>query len=188
MGLLSGLASLGRTLFAGAAQTGGGALVSTGTRAAGALATLGRAAVGPVGQGIAGGVAGAAIGSQIFGGGGAVGPAPGGAVQAIAAAGGQVIQQLTGGRVLGLAPDGSVATFTRDGNIVRPSRIIPAGEPLPAGARVVSISADRTRIGITLRRRRRAFSTEVRRVRNTIRGCRAVLSAAEKPRRRSSHA
>jgi len=183
MGLLSGLLTAGRALFGGAAATVPGI-----TRAAGtALAPLGRAATSTFGQAAIGTGVGLAAGSLLNLGGGAVGPAPGGGVQAILAAGGQVIQQLTGGRVLGMAQDGSVATFTRDGKIVRPSRIIPAGEPLPAGARVVSISADRTRIGITLRRRRRAFSTEIRRVRNTIRGCRAVLSAAEKPKRRSSH-
>ncbi len=186
-----GLVSTGVSLLSRAGTFLGGLFGRGATAVAGggALARVGRAAIGPFGQSLAGGALGAAAITG-FGGDGQVG-APGGAgiaggsqLAAIVAGGGQPTP-LAGGRFLVTAPNGDVQIFNRNGMAVRPQLIIPAGQRLPGGAVVVSTRQGGALIGITKRRARRAFSTEVRRVRRTIQGCRAVLSAAEKPKRRS---
>jgi len=164
MGLVAGLLTAGRTLLG----LGGSAVARVGT------STLGQAAIGTgIGLGAA----------SLFTGGGAA-PAAGGALATIAAAGGQPIAQLAGGRVMAMAPDGSIATFTADGKIVKPTRIIMAGDKMPPGSRIVSISADKTRIGITIRRRRRRFGAEIQRVRNTIVAARGLMDICRPPPKR----
>lgn len=193
MGLISFLGTLakGAVGLLGAGPLGVGTGVAARTIAAPTIAggaravagAVGRAAVSPLGLGVAGGVAGAALGEAAFGGPGAVAPA---GLQAIVEAGGAVTP-LSGGRFMAIAPNGDMQVFNRMGMPVRPSIIVPAGSRLPGGATVVSIRQGGALIGLTKRRQRRAFATEVRKVRSTIQGCRAVLAAAEKPRRRSSH-
>ena len=187
-----------------------GGLATTVGRAAGILApaaigtgaTIGRTALGTAGaiirnpfvQSLAGGAGGVALAGG-FGGqavtpgqvsGGGLGG--GGNQLSAAAASGAQITELAGGRFMAVAANGDVQLFNRGGMALRPQLIIPAGQRLPGGALVVSTRQNGALIGITKRRRRRAFNTEIRRVRNTIRGCRAVLNAAEKPKRRSGHA
>lgn len=187
MGLISGILSVGRALIGGlgAAPVGAAATRAVTTTAArGLLPALGRAAISPLAVGAAAGVAGAAVGEAIFADGGAA-AIPSGLAQ-IQAEGGAVTP-LSGGRFMAIAPNGDMQVFNRMGMPVRPSIIVPAGSRLPGGATVVSIRQGGALIGLTRRRRRRAFSTEVRKVRSTIQGCRAVLAAAEKPRRKSGH-
>lgn len=184
MGLLSVLGLAARAVSGFLAPAAPAAARAVVPAAARVLPTLGRAAISPLALGVAGGVAGAALGEAAFGAPGVAAP-PG--LQAIVEAGGQVTS-LSGGRFMAIAANGDMQVFNRMGMPVRPSLIIPAGTRLPGGATVVSIRQGGALIGITRRRRRRAFATEVRRVRSTIQGCRAVLSAAEKPRRRSAHA
>jgi len=163
----------------------------TTTAARTALQTAGRFATSPFVTSLAGGALGFA-GAQAFGGAGVPGqtqPGLGGPPNQLSAAGaaGAQITELAGGRFMAVAANGDVQIFNRAGAAIRPTLIIPAGQRLPGGALVVSTRQNGALIGITKRRRRRAFNTEIRRVRNTIRGCRAVLNAAEKPKRRSSH-
>lgn len=188
MGLVSFLLGAGRAV----ARTVGGAagLVPRVTPAAavaaatgrGALQAAGRFAVSPVGGGLIGGVGGVALGEQLFGGDGAA--VAQGSQLAMAIGQGLPSQMLAGGRTLVTAANGDIQVFNRAGTAVRPSLIVPAGQRLPGGAVVVSVRQGGALIGITTRRRRRAFATEVRRVRSTIQGCRAVLRAAEKTKSR----
>jgi len=142
---------------------------------------------------LAGGALGFA-GAQAFGGDGGVPGIAGaagigaGSQLAGAQAAGAQITSLSGGRFMAVAANGDVQLFNRSGMAIRPQLIIPAGQRLPGGALVVSTRQNGALIGITKRRRRTAFRTEIRKVRSTIQGCRAVLAAAEKPRRKSSHA
>lgn len=188
MGLISFLGTLGKAAVGllGAAPVAAPTIARTlaaptiAAAGRGILPALGRAAVSPLALGVAGGVTGAAIGEAVFGDGAAVPTS----LQQIQAEGGAVTP-LSGGRFMAIAPNGDMQVFNRMGMPVRPSIIVPAGSRLPGGATVVSIRQGGALIGLTRRSRRRAFSTEVRRVRSTIQGCRAVLAAAEKPRRRS---
>lgn len=181
MGLVS---LIGGALTAGARFLGIGATAVGGAATRGLLPTLGRAAISPFVTGAAGG----ALGALAFAGGdGAAGPAAGSQLASAQAAGAQ-ITTLSGGRFMAVAANGDVQLFNRNGMAIRPQLIIPAGQRLPGGALVVSTRQNGALIGITKRRRRTAFRTEIRKVRSTIQGCRAVLAAAEKPRRRSSHA
>lgn len=182
MGLLSVLGTIGRTLLSGGAAVAR----STAARAAATGAVGGAAFVGaeqllaqPAG---AGGAAGPFTG--IAPAGQAIGPSTN--LGQLQAAGAVQTTPLSGGRFLATAMNGDVQVFNRMGMPVRPSLIVPAGQALPGGATVVSVRQGGALIGITRRRRRRAFATEVRRVRRTIQGCRQVLAAAEKPKRRSS--
>lgn len=188
MGLISFLGGLATTvgraagILAPAAVATGAVAGRTVLGTAGAIA--GRIAANPFAQSLAGGAAGVALAGG-FGGGAPMGGAPN-QLSAAGAAGAQ-ITELAGGRFMAVAANGDVQIFNRAGAAIRPTLIIPAGQRLPGGALVVSTRQNGALIGITKRRRRRAFNTEIRRVRNTIRGCRAVLNAAEKPKRRSSH-
>jgi len=195
MGLISligsGLTAIGRA--AGLVAP----LVTT-TAARTALQTAGRFATSPFVTSLAGGALGFA-GAQAFGGGGVPGAVQPGVIpraqlgdptSQLRAAGeaGAQITELAGGRFMAVAANGDVQLFNRSGMAIRPQLIIPAGQRLPGGALVVSTRQNGALIGITKRRRRTAFRTEIRKVRSTIQGCRAVLAAAEKPRKRSSHA
>jgi len=159
------------------------------------LGTAGAIVRNPFVQSLAGGAGGVALAGG-FGGAGVPGQTQPGLSQALvggsqlagAQAAGAQITELSGGRFMAVAQNGDVQIFNRNGTAIRPTLIIPAGQRLPGGALVVSTRQNGALIGITKRRRRRAFNTEIRRVRNTIRGCRAVLNAAEKPKRRSGHA
>jgi len=157
--------------------------VTTGARTAIQLA--GAAVRNPFAQSLAGGAAGVALAGG-FGGGAPAAPGVGSQLQTAVAGGGQMTA-LAGGRFMVTAPNGDVQIFNRTGMAVRPQLIIPAGQRLPGGSIVVSTRQGGALIGITRRRRRRAFGAEIRKVRSTIQGCRAVLAAAEKPKRRSSH-
>jgi len=157
-----------------------------------ALGTAGAIIRNPFVQSLAGGAGGVALaggfgGQAVTPGQVSAGGLGAGSQLAGAAAAGAQITELAGGRFMAVAANGDVQLFNRTGMALRPQLIIPAGQRLPGGALVVSTRQNGALIGITKRRRRRAFNTEIRRVRNTIRGCRAVLNAAEKPKRRSSH-
>jgi len=189
MGLISLGASLLSTAgrFLGLTAPLGAAVATTGVRTA--LQTAGRVLANPFAQSLAGGAAGVALAGGF---GGVSIPtaqigAPGTQLGQAGMSGAQ-ITQLAGGRSMAVAPNGDVQLFNRAGMAIRPQLIIPAGQRLPGGALVVSTRQNGALIGITKRRRRTAFRTEIRKVRSTIQGCRAVLAASEKPKRRSSHA
>jgi len=189
----SALSAVGRAVGVLApAAVGTGAVIGR-TLGGTALATAGRIAANPFAQSLVGGAAGVALAGG-FGGAPAVpgiaGAAGIGAASQLAGAqaAGAQITTLSGGRFMAVAANGDVQLFNRSGMAIRPSLIIPAGQRLPGGALVVSTRQNGALIGITKRRRRTAFRTEIRKVRSTIQGCRAVLAAAEKPKRRSSHA
>jgi len=177
VGLVSGLLSLGSRLLRGAApaaRAGAGAVTRFAPRA-------GRLAL-PLAGAVAGGAAFEA-GLGLFGGDGDGGPG-GGAIQAAVEAGGQATA-VTGGRIMVTAPNGDFQLFRRDGTPIRPSLIIPAGQRLPGGATVVSTRNGGQLIGITVRRRRRGFVGEVRRVRRVLQGCKAIEAAARPAKRRA---
>jgi len=188
MGLASFLGSLGRGVVS--AFTPAVAAVAP---VAGRIApTIGRVA-GRALQGGAGraalaasiGVGGVGVGALAFGGDAPGGAGAGNAVQAALGMGLQPIISTSGGGVLARTPEGATVLVGSNGRVKRPQVIIPSGQRLPDGATVVFISADGTQIGITKKRRRRAFVAEVRRVRRTIQGCRAVLQAASPSKRRA---
>ncbi len=185
MGLASFLGSLGRGVVsaftpavAAVAPVAGRVAATTGRVAGRALQGGGGRALLAAGAGLGVG----AVGVSALGDGA---PAAGNAAQAALAMGLQPISALAGGRVLAMTQGGATVTLSSTGKVIRAQVIIPAGQRLPDGATVVFISADRSQIGITKRRRRRAFVAEVRRVRRTIQGCRAVLAAASPSKRRS---
>lgn len=178
VGLISGLLSLGSRLLTGGARVA--------PRLAGAVARqaprVGRLAI-PLAGAVAGGAAFEA-GLGLFGDGDGGGAPMGSAVQAALAAGGQA-SPVVGGRIMVTAPNGDFQLFRRDGTPIRPSLIIPAGQRLPGGATVVSTRNGGQLIGITVRRRRRGFAGEVRRVRNVLQGCKAIERAARPAKRRA---
>lgn len=171
MGLASLVATAGRFL--------GGLL----PRAAPALAPIGRAAVGPFGQSLVGG----AIGAGVITGFGGDGAAPGGAGGQLAqlVASGAQPTALAGGRFLVTAPNGDVQVFNRNGQAIKPTLIIPAGQRLPGGAVVVSTRQGGALIGITVRRRRRRFGAEIRTVRRTVQAANALVNLCKPTKRRS---
>jgi len=183
-----GLISIGTALLRGAGSLlgigGGAAAVGGAARVAAPslISRIGGALIGPAGQGLAGGLAGAAVGSQLFGGGG------GGAVPnqlaAIQAAGGQVTP-LAGGRFGATAPNGDFQVFNRNGEPVRPSRIISAGMRLPGGATIVSVRQGGQLIGVTIRRRRKRFGAEIRTVRRTVQAAQALVNLCQPKKRRA---
>jgi len=183
-----GLAAIGSAILgffgAGAARTAVG-----GAATRGLISTVGgavsRAAISPLGQGLAGGLVGAGIGGQLFGGdGAAAGGMPGGQLGAIIAAGGQPTA-LANGRFLVIAPNGDMQIFNRNGEPVRPTMIIPAGQRLPGGAVVVSVRNNGTLIGITKRRRRRRFGAEIRTVRRTVQAAQSLVKLCQPTKRRA---
>jgi len=207
MGLLSGLATIGGTLLRGLSTPTG---LLAGTAVTGAAgATAANLLTGPVTQPPVAQTLGGAFGSgfnqaaqqagfsqqQISQGalpnrqqlGASTGGAPfvAGAVDFVAPPGTQVLNRLTNGRVMVILPSGDVVTLTRDGRLVKPNKIIMGGERLPAGATIVAISADRGRIGITIRRRRRSFGAQLNQVRRVVRGAQAITRlCAPKTRRK----
>ncbi len=97
---------------------------------------------------------------------------------------GDPISMLTRGRTITRLEDGSIATFTREGRLVRPNLIVPFGQKLPRNfSNVVSISGDGRLIGVTIRRPRRRFASELRRVRNVIRSAQAITRSVGVRRR-----
>lgn len=176
MGLISAAIAAGRVLFAGGQQA-----------IARAAPIAARIAASPVARGIgAGALTGGAI-ALATGGDGVAAPGLTAGIQQVLAQGGSATQ-LSGGRTLVTAANGDAQIFNRMGQPIRPTLIIPAGNRLPGGAVVVSTRQGGQLIGITKRRRRRAFMGEVRRVRNVLRGCKAIEAAAAPRKRRSSHA
>jgi len=185
-----GLASLALGLISRAGSAlglvGGGVASAT---SRGALSTLGRAVTGPVGQGLVGGIAGAGLGSQFFGPGG---PPAGAefdtqmsATMARLQASGAQVTALAGGRFLATAPNGDVQVFNRNGQAIKPTMIIPAGQRLPGGAVVVSTRQGGALIGITKRRRRKRFGAEIRNVRRTVQAANALVNLCKPKTRRS---
>jgi len=176
-GLKTGATFLGRQLgilapaATTAARTGGGL-----------LAGAGRVLASPIG----GTIAGFGIGSALFGGDGGVAAGGGGQLQAIAEAGGQVTP-LANGQFMAIAPNGDMQIFNRNGQPRRPSMIIPAGQPLPAGAIVVATRMNGAQIGIVKRRRRRRFGAEIVNVRDTVRAAQQLVNLCKPKARRSSH-
>jgi len=190
MGLVSIGASLLRgagSLFglggaaAGGAAIRGGSAVATAT-GRGILARLGGAAVSPFGQSVIGGALGAGAISAFGGDGAAVGG--GTALASLVEAGAQPTA-LANGRFLVTAPNGDVQIFNRNGQPIRPTLIIPAGQRLPGGAVVVSTRNNGTLIGITVRRRRRRFGAEIRTVRRTVQAANALVNLCKPKARRS---
>jgi len=179
---LSALSRVG-SLFGGGAATaaGGGAARIAG---GGILSALGRGLISPVGQGLAGGIAGAGLGSAFFAGGGGDGAMAGSQLAQIQASGGQVTP-LAGGRFLAVAPNGDMQVFNRNGQAIKPTMIIPAGQRLPGGALVVSTRQNGALIGITKRRRRRRFGAEIRTVRRTVQAANALVNLCKPTKRRS---
>jgi len=179
-----GLASLALGLISRAGSAlglvGGGVASATGRTA---LSTLGRVAANPFAQSIAGGAIGAGAISA-FGGGGD-GVAAGSQLSQIQASGGQVTP-LAGGRFLATAPNGDVQVFNRNGQAIKPTMIIPAGQRLPGGAIVVSTRQGGALIGITKRRRRKRFGAEIRNVRRTVQAANALVNLCKPKARRSS--
>lgn len=176
MGLIAGALAIGARLL-------GIGATAVGTTARAAAPVARRLAL-PVGGAIAGGALFEAGAGLIGGDGGVAQPA---ALQAIIESGGQVTT-LSGGRTMAVAPNGDLQLFNRTGMPIRPTIIIPAGNRLPGGAVVVSTRNNGQLIGLTVRRRRKQFASEARRVRNVLSICRSIQSAAAPRKRRSSHA
>ena len=126
------------------------------------------------------GVAGAFIGTSLAGGGDAA------LGQSIIEQGGQVIRPLSGGRLLVRTPDGGIGIVTRMGRLVNPTVLVPSGGPVPPGGTLVSISADGGLIGFTIRRKRRPFASELRRVRSVLSSVNALHRSMQPRKRRSS--
>jgi len=183
---LGALSRVGSLLgIGGAAAAGQVARVAGG----GILSTLGRGAISPLAQGLAGGIAGAGLGSQFFGPGGAPAGAEfdarmGSMLAQLQAQGAQVTP-LAGGRSLVTAPNGDVQVFNRNGQAIKPTLIIPAGQRLPGGSVVVSTRQGGALIGITKRRRRRRFGAEIRNVRRTVQAANALVNLCKPKARRS---
>lgn len=131
-----------------------------------------------------------ARGAAIIAGGTAAGiglAAGGGAlVDAIRGQGGDVIRPLSGGRLLVRTPDGGIGVVTRMGRLVNPTVLIPAGSMVPPGGNLVSISADGALIGFTIKRKRRPFASELRRVRSVLSSVNALHRSMQPKKRRSS--
>lgn len=162
---------------------GGGAAVAAPV-ARTALQRVGGAILSPLGQGVLGGALGAgAVG--LFGGDGAAAPGMGGGQLAQLVAGGAQPTALSGGRFLVTAPNGDVQVFNRNGQPIRPQLIIPAGQRLPGGSIVVSTRNGGSLIGITRRRARRRFGTEIRRVRRTVQAAQALVKLCKPTGRKS---
>jgi len=180
MGLLAGgLALLGRvgSLFGGGAATTAGAAAGRGL-----LSTVGRAAIGPFGQSIAGG----ALGAGLIGGfGGGGGGGDGSQLAGLVASGAQPVP-LANGRFMVTAPNGDMQIFGRNGQAIRPTLIIPAGQRLPGGAVVVSTRQNGALIGIVTRRRRKRFGPEIRRVKQTVQAAQSLVKLCKPQTRRSS--
>ncbi len=123
--------------------------------------------------------AGTALGIGVAAGGGAL-------VDAITAQGGDVIRPLAGGRLLVRTPDGGIGVVTRMGRLVNPTVLIPVSSPIPAGGSLVSISADGSLVGFTIKRKRRPFASELRRVRSVLSSVNALHRAMQPRKRRSS--
>jgi len=175
-----GLVSIGRALLSGAGSLlgiGGTAVARTG------VGTVGRLAASPFAQALAGGALGAGAVSA-FGGGGGVAPGGGGQLAQLVASGAQPTA-LSNGRFLVTAPNGDVQIFNRNGEAIRPTLIIPAGQRLPGGAVVVSTRQGGALIGIILRRRRRRFGAEIRTVRRTVQAAQSLVKLCQPTKRRS---
>ncbi len=147
--------------------------------AAPAARAVGRVATGPAARGAGIIAAGTALG---IGGAAAVG----GLASAITDQGGEVIRTLSGGRLLVRTPDGGIGIVTRMGRLVNPTVLVPAGSGVPPGGTLVSISGDGSLIGFTIRRKRRPFASELRRVRSVLSSVRALHTAMQPKKRRSS--
>jgi len=161
--------TLGAALLRGARALFGGAAATT---AAGRTAVSTARAVGVLGAGTAVGIGAAA--------------AVGGLADAITQQGGQVIRTLSGGRLLVRTPDGGIGIVTRMGRLVNPTVLVPAGSGVPPGGTLVSISGDGALIGFTIKRKRRPFASELRRVRSVLSSVNALHRSMQPKKRRSS--
>jgi len=144
-----------------------------------AAAAVGRAAVSPAARGAALIAGGTAAGIGLAAGGGAL-------IDAIGAQGGEVIRTLSGGRLLVRTPDGGIGIVTRMGRLVNPTVLVPAGSGVPPGGTLVSISGDGSLIGFTIKRKRRPFASELRRVRSVLSSVNALHRSMQPKKRRSS--
>ncbi len=176
-----GLVSAGIALGARLLGIGGGTVART---APSLISRVGGALTGAFGQGLAGGAVGAgAVG--FFG-----GDEPDqltqtmGVLGQVRASGGQVTR-LANGQFMAIAPNGDMQIFNRNGEPRRPSMIIPAGQRLPGGSIVVATRNNGAQIGIVKRRRRRAFGTEIRRVRRTVQAANALVNLCKPAKRRA---
>jgi len=147
----------------------------------GALARAGRFAVGPFGQGLAGG----AIGAGAFGAFGGGDGGGGSQLAQLVASGAQPVP-LANGRFMVTAPNGDMQIFGRNGQAIKPTLIIPAGQRLPGGAIVVSTRNNGSLIGIVTRRRRKRFGPEIRRVKQTVQAAQSLVKLCKPQTRRSS--
>jgi len=135
---------------------------------------------GPAARNIALGAGAGFLGSSFAGGGGD------GLAESIEQQGGSLIRPLAGGRFLVQTPDGGVGIVTRAGRLVNPTVLIPAGSPVPPGGTLVSMSADGSLIGFTIRRKRRPFASELRRVRSVLSSVRSLHNSMMPKKRRTS--
>ena len=164
MGLVSFLGGAARSLVGvGARLLGIGGTAAA--RVTGGVATraaaFGRAGALPFAAGAAGGfVPGFFDGGDGGGGGGAL--------------------AMTRGRQVVQGPQGGTFVLSRTGQPIRPSMLIPAGQPLPARvSSIVSISPDGSLIGVTLKRRKRTLGGELSRLRSAAGACRSIRKIAK---------
>jgi len=109
----------------------------------------------------------------------------GGLTQPLGAVGLTPIGNAPGGRFVARDEEGGIFITTRQGAPISPSRLIPAGARLPGGATIVSISPNGQLIGIRIKRARKQFASEARKVRDIIGICRQIERATKPPKRRS---
>jgi len=147
----------------------GGALLRRGIAAGGS--TTGRSILGSIAAGLGFGAGFEAI-SSVFGGDG------NGTVGTSAA--GAIAEPGTSARFVQLE-DGSRILVSKSGVPQRAQLFLPAGTKLPAGATVVSVSADNSLFGIRKARRKRpAFETEVKSCLETVGAAKRLITAVKK--------
>jgi len=178
--IAAGASLFGRAAAAVGRFFGTGAAVTAGAIGRPAVRAAGRVLTGPTARAVGLGTAGGFLGASFADGGG------GGLAQAIEEQGGQAIRPLAGGRLLVRTPDGGIGIVTRMGRLVNPTVLVPSGGAVPPGGTLVSISADGALIGFTIRRKRRPFASELRRVRSVLSSVNALHRSMQPRKRRSS--
>jgi len=144
-----------------------GSLFGAGGRAIGSPAV--RAGGGALAGGAAAGLGFSLIESLFGGGGNGVATSAAGAI----AAPGMARRFVT-------LEDGSRVLVSREGKPMRAQFFLPAGQKLPGGALVVSVSPDGSLFGIRRGRRKRpAFKTEIETCKSTISAAKSLVKAAK---------
>jgi len=152
-----------------------------------ATALGGRTLRSPITQGLAAGVAGTALATQFAGDG-----QPqqfGGGLPSMAGASGQLIpfRRLSENRIMALDSTGAVIITNNEGKPIKPMRLVAAGMPMPGNVKdIVFISGDRTVFGVTLKRARKSFGGEIKKVSRTIRAAKSLVNLCERKKKRAS--